>query len=189
MAHAKSLKTFEAITLEQWRQWLAEHHDSASGVWLVFFKQHTARPSVSYADALDEALCFGWIDSLVRRLDDARYARKFTPRKPASKWSTANRRRYARLQASGRLMPAGWKRPPTDRSGDAPRPSLAKVPSYIEDALRRRPAAGKFFEGLAPSCRRQYIAWIDSARREETKRRRLEEAIGLLLAGKKLGLK
>jgi uncharacterized protein YdeI (YjbR/CyaY-like superfamily) len=186
---SKTLKTFEADTLEQWRQWLADHHDSESEIWLVFFKQHTRRTSISYAGALDEALCFGWIDSLVRRLDDARYARKFTPRKPDSKWSTVNRKRYAELAASGRLMPAGVNRPPTDRSGDAPRPSPAKLPPYIEEALKRSPPARTFFESLAPSCRRLYLGWIESAKQQETKMRRLQEAIGLLAAGKKLGLK
>ncbi|PYR25089.1 MAG: hypothetical protein DMF92_21210 [Acidobacteria bacterium] len=109
--------------------------------------------------------------------------------KPDSRWSTANRKRYARLKAIGRLTPAGLKRAPTDRNYDAPRPSPSKVPQYIEQALRRRPAASTYFESLAPSYRRMYIAWIDSAKRQETKARRLREAIGLLAAGRKLGLK
>jgi uncharacterized protein YdeI (YjbR/CyaY-like superfamily) len=185
------LKTFDARTLEQWRRWLTDHHDSESEVWLIFYKRHTGRPSVAYGDALDEALCFGWIDSLVKRLDDARYARKFTPRKPDSRWSTVNRKRYAYLKAGGRLMPAGLNRPPTDRSGDAPKPSPspAKLPQYIRDALRKRPTAWKHFESLAPSHRRHYIGWIDSAKQQETKMRRLQEAIRLLAAGQKLGLK
>jgi uncharacterized protein YdeI (YjbR/CyaY-like superfamily) len=144
---------------------------------------------MGYDDAVEEALCFGWIDSIIKRLDDACYARKFTPRKPDSKWSTANRKRYAQLQARGVLMPAGLKRAPTDRSGDAPRPSQSKVPQYIEQALRSHPAAWNHFERLAPSYRRMYIAWIDSAKKQETKARRLREAVGLLAAGKKLGLK
>ena len=185
----KSLKTLDARTSAQWRVWLAEHHDSASEVWLIFHKRHTGQPSIAYNDAVDEALCFGWIDSLIKRLDDARYARKFTPRKPGSRWSTANRTRYAQLQASGRLMPAGLKRAPTDRSGDAPRPSLTKIPQYIQKAIKSRPAAWNYFGSLAPSYRRMYIAWIDSAKHQETKARRLAEAIGRLAAGKKLGLK
>ena len=186
---SKTLKTLDARTLEQWRRWLAAHHDSASEVWLVFYKRHTGRASIAYGDALDEALCFGWIDSLVKRLDDERYARKFTPRMPDSKWSTVNRKRYAQLRASGRLMPAGLNRAPTDRGYDVPRRSASKVPRYIQDALRKRPTAWSHFEGLAPSYRRKYIGWIDSAKQQETKMRRLQEAIGLLAAGKKLGLK
>ncbi|OFW15024.1 MAG: hypothetical protein A3H29_05725 [Acidobacteria bacterium RIFCSPLOWO2_02_FULL_67_21] len=183
------MKTVEAPTVGQWRAWLAKHHDSASEVWLIFQKRHTGQPAIAYEEAVDEALCFGWIDSLIRRLDDARYARKFTPRKPGSRWSTANRQRYARLQAGGRLRPAGLKLKPTDRSGDAPRPSIARVPPYIQDALKRRPAARNHFESLAPSYRRAYIGWIDSAKQQTTKMRRLQEAIELLAAGKKLGLK
>ena len=169
---SKTLKTLDARDCEEWREWLARHHDSESEVWLVFYKRQSGRPSIAYLDALDEALCFGWIDSLIKRLDDDRYARKFTPRKPDSRWSTANRKRFAQLQASGRLTPAGFK-----------------VPQYIQQAIGSRPAAENYFESLAPSCRRMYIAWIDSAKQPETKARRLREAVDLLAAGKKLGLK
>ena len=186
---SKTLKTLDARTCEQWRKWLAKHHESESEVWLVFHKRHTGRPFIAYDDAVDEALCYGWIDSLIKRLDDDRYARKFTPRKPDSRWSTANRTRYAQLKASGRLTRAGLERAPTDRSGDAPRPSPSKVPQYIQQALRSRPAASNYFESLAPSYRRMYIAWIDSAKQQGTKTRRLQEAISLLAVGKKLGLK
>jgi uncharacterized protein YdeI (YjbR/CyaY-like superfamily) len=183
------MRTLDVRNSAQWRKWLARHHASESEVWLVFHKRHTGRPSIDYGEAVDEALCFGWIDSLIKRLDDDRYARKFTPRKPDSRWSTANRKRYARLQAERRLTPAGVSRKPTNRSGDAPRPLLSKIPPYIEQALRRTPAARDYFERLAPSHRRMYVAWIDSAKKEETKSRRLQKAIELLVAGRKPGLK
>ncbi len=189
LAPTKTLKTVDARTPPQWRKWLADHHESESEVWLIFHKQRTGVASIDYMDSVDEALCFGWIDSLIRRIDDARYARKFTPRKLDSKWSTSNRKRYAVLKAQGRLMPAGLNRPPTSRSGDAPRPSMSSLPPYIEEALNKNPAAQRFFDSLAPSYRRLYIAWIDSAKREETKVRRLQEALQLLAEGKKLGLK
>src|SRR3989442_2333631 len=151
---SKSWKTFEARTLGQWRKWLIDHHDSESEVWIIFHKRHTGRACIVYDDALDEALCFGWVDSLIKRLDDVRYARKFTPRKPDSKWSPANRERYARLKASGRLMPRGLERPPTDRSYDARPPLPSKAPRYIKEALKQNPAALSRFESLAPSHRR-----------------------------------
>jgi uncharacterized protein YdeI (YjbR/CyaY-like superfamily) len=186
------VKTFLAHTVDEWRDWLAEHHDSESEVWLVFHKQHTGVASIDYKDALDEALCFGWIDSLVKRLDDRRFARKFTPRRADSRWSDVNRKRYAALKASGRLKPAGIERAPTDR-GYGPRSPRLELPSmlppYIEAALKKRSAALRFFEALAPSHRRKYVAWIESAKREETKARRLNEVIRLLAAGKLLGLK
>ena len=186
------MKTFLAKSAENWRDWLAEHHDSESEVWLVFHKVHSGAASIAYKDALDEALCFGWVDSLVKRLDERRYALKFTPRRPDSRWSTANRKRYAALKASGRLKPAGLDRAPTDRSY-APRPLRlelpSKLPPYIQAALRNHPRARRHFEALTPSQRRRYYAWIESAKREETKARRLKEAIRLLTAGKVLGLK
>jgi len=186
------MKTFSPKTVDQWRQWLVEHHDSESEVWLVFQKLHTGVASNDYKDALDEALCFGWVDSLIKRLDDQRYARKFTPRRADSRWSTINRRRYAALKASGRLKPAGINRAPTDRSYGPlpPRYKMpAKVPEYIQIALRKHPGALRHFEALAPSHRRRYLGWIESAKHDETKARRLMEAIRLLTAGKILGLK
>jgi len=181
------MKTFDAKSREEWRKWLAGHHAAESEVWLIFHKRHTAAPSVSYDDAVSEALCYGWVDSLIKRIDDDLYARKFTPRKEDSKWSTANRKRYAQLQAEGRLAPPGVRRPPTERSGDAPRPE--STPEYLVAGLRRVPKAWKNFEGLPPSHKRQYVAWIDSAKKEETKLRRLEEAIRMLQAGERLGMK
>lgn len=186
------MKTLAPKTVDQWRKWLAEHHDSESEIWLVFHKLHTGVASIDYKDALDEALCFGWVDSLVKRLDDRRYARKFTPRRADSRWSTINRKRYAALEASGRLMPAGIERAPTDRGYDPlpPRFELpSKVPAYMQAALRKQPAALRHFKALAPSHRRRYLGWIESAKRDETKARRVKEAVRLLAAGKVLGLK
>ena len=186
------MKTFLAETADQWREWLVEHHDSQPEVWLVFHKKHTGVASIEYSDALDEALCFGWVDSLVKRLDERRFAIKFTPRRADSRWSDKNRERYAELQASGRLQPSGLARAPTNR-GSAPRPPKrelpAKLPPYIDEALRRRPAALRFYETLPTEQRRRYVAWIESAKRDETKVRRLKVAIQLLAAGKVLGLK
>src|SRR3954469_22336056 len=98
-----NLKTLDVATIADWRLWLSKHHAREREIWLVFHKIHTGRPTIGYADALDEALCFGWVDCLIRRLDNDRYARKFTPRTPDSRWSTINRQRYAALKAAGRL--------------------------------------------------------------------------------------
>jgi uncharacterized protein YdeI (YjbR/CyaY-like superfamily) len=186
------MKTLLAQTPDAWRAWLSKNHASATEIWLVFNKQHTGQPSIAYADALDEALCFGWIDSLVKRIDDRRYARKFTPRTATSRWSAINRKRYAELRAAGRLQPPGIERAPTDHGYDPPpgrRPLPTKLPSYIQDELAKHPKARRTFGALPSSERRRYFAWIESAKRDETKRRRLAEAIGRLTAGKTLGLK
>jgi uncharacterized protein YdeI (YjbR/CyaY-like superfamily) len=184
------METLDVRTREAWRAWLRKHHRSASEIWVVFHKQHTGTPSIDYEAAVEEALCFGWIDSLVRRIDDDRYARKFTPRKPASGWSTINRRRYASLARRGLLQEAGRICRPTAKINVAPpRRPWATMPKYIERALKENGAAWRHFEQLAPSYRRSYIGWIDSAKRAETKERRLREAVRLLAQGQKLGLK
>jgi uncharacterized protein YdeI (YjbR/CyaY-like superfamily) len=182
------MKSFDARTRARWRLWLAKHHASESEVWLIFHKQHTGKPSVSYDDAVDEALCYGWIDSLIKRIDDDRYARKFTPRKADSNWSTANLKRYAALKADNRLADPGIARSPEGRPVvDAPRRTT--IPAYIETALKQDARAWKFFERLAPSYRRLYLGWIESAKREETRQRRLCQAVDMLKAGRKPGLK
>ena len=184
-----TLDTLDVRNRRDFRKWLKKHHDSLSEIWLVFHKRHTGVTSIEYDDTVEEALCFGWIDSIIRRLDDARYARKFTPRKAHSKWSTVNRRRYESLEARGLLAPPGLKRPPTSRSGDAPKLSAPTIPPYITKTLKANSRAWQFFEQLAPSYRRAYVGWIHSAKRVETREKRLREAVSLLAAGEKLGLK
>jgi uncharacterized protein YdeI (YjbR/CyaY-like superfamily) len=183
----KQLKTLDVHTRAAWRRWLEKHHASQTEIWLVFHKKHTHRPSINLSDAIDEALCFGWVDSLIKRLDEDRYARKFTPRKPDSKWSTINRQRYAELKASGLLAPAGLARKPTSRSGDAPRVGAA-AQRYIESQVKANPRAWAQFEKLPPSVRRNCLGWIDSAKRDETKQKRLRAFLARLAAGEKPGL-
>jgi len=183
------MNTLDLRTRRAWRQWLKAHHASVTDIWLVFHKRHTGVACLSYDDAVEEALCYGWIDSIVKRLDDSRYARKFTPRRPGSVWSPANRRRYKELKRRGLLAAPGIERAPTPaRAAAVTRPST-ELPAYIERALKKNTRAWKTFQALAPSHRRAYIGWVDAAKRGETKARRLREAVLLLAAGKKLGLK
>src|SRR5437762_3505623 len=104
----------EISTRRAWRAWLEKNHASNPGVWLVFYKEHTGKPSLDYEDFVREALCFGWIDSLIKRLDDNRFARKVTPRKPTSKWSDLNRKRWAELKSAGLLAASGLATEPTE---------------------------------------------------------------------------
>jgi uncharacterized protein YdeI (YjbR/CyaY-like superfamily) len=182
------LMTLEVRSRQQWRTWLAQHHTSSPGVWLVFYKAHTGVKSVPYEDVVREALCFGWIDSLIKRLDDDRYAFKVTPRQPTSKWSDINRKRWADLKAAGLLAPAGLAAPPTSNAY-APKPAIPDLPLYFAKALKTNAKAWKFFQSLAPTYRRHFVAWIHTAKRPETREKRIRESIRLLAAGKKLGLK
>lgn len=184
-----NIKTLEVRSRVRWRAWLEKHHHSELEIWLVFHKRHTGKAWILYGDALDEALCFGWVDSRIRRLDDDRYALRFTPRKPDSRWSNVNRKRYAELDAQGLLAPAGRQRGPTARNAYPPRRKRAALPRYVEKALRADAKAWATFERLAPGYRRMYAGWIDNAKREETKAKRIREAIALLRAGKTLPMK
>lgn len=182
------LVNLRATSRGQWRAWLTRHHASSPGVWLVFFKAHTGVKSIPYEDMVREALCFGWIDSLVKRLDDDRYAIKVTPRRPASKWSDLNRKRWAELEKAGLLAPAGLAAGPTSHTY-APRPKIPVLPAYIATALKSDPRAWTFFRKLPPRERRNFVVWIHIAKQPETRARRIRESIALLAAGKKLGLK
>jgi len=154
----------------------------------VFYKHHTGLKSMPYEDAIGEALCFGWIDSLVKRLDDNRYAVKVTPRKPTSKWSDINRRRWKELKAAGLLTSAGLAAAPTENTY-GPRPVIPDLPNYIAKAIKANAKAWKFFRELAPTYRRNFVVWIHMAKRPDTRERRIRESLALLAAGKKLGLK
>ena len=187
--------TTPAIVFEtagKFRAWLRAHHARESALLVCIRKAGSSRTGITYAEALDEALCYGWVDSLIKRLDDDRFARKFTPRKPDSRWSEVNRKRYAGLKALGRLKPPGIARAPGAR-GSAPKPKRvelpAKLPSYIEVALRKHPVARRNYNALSPAHQRRYFAWIASAKREETRMKRLDEAIRMLTRGVELGLK
>jgi uncharacterized protein YdeI (YjbR/CyaY-like superfamily) len=182
------LKTLRVTSRRQWRAWLTKNHTSSPGVWLVFYKAHTGVKSIPYEDAVREALCFGWIDSLVKRLDDDRFALKVTPRKPTSKWSDLNRKRWRELEAARLLTSAGLAAAPSNNTY-APRPVIPELPGYIAKALKANSKAWKFFQELAPSYRRHFVVWIHIAKRPETRARRIRESISLLAAGKKLGLK
>jgi uncharacterized protein YdeI (YjbR/CyaY-like superfamily) len=182
------LMTLEVRSRREWRAWLAAHHTSSPGIWLVFYKHHTGRKSLPHEEAVREALCFGWIDSLIKRLDDDRYAVKMTPRKPDSRWSEINRRRWAELKAAGLLTSAGLAAAPTANTY-APRPVVPELPSYIAKAIKADARAWKSFRELSPTYRRDFVVWIHTAKRPETRERRIRESLALLAAGKKLGLK
>lgn len=178
-----------------WRAWLTSNHAQARIVWLVFWKKHTGRRTLTYEEAVEEAVCFGWIDSIVKRLDESRYAQKFTPRTDTSTWSPTNRARLRRLLAQGRMTEAGLSRvaPEVLAALDTPAPSGPRIEptltGELEQTIRGDLRAWEGFQALPPSSRRLHVAWVMAARREDTRRRRLAEVMGLLAQGKRLGLK
>jgi uncharacterized protein YdeI (YjbR/CyaY-like superfamily) len=183
---------------EEWRKWLEMNHDSKALVWLIYYKKHTGKPSIRYDYAVEEALCFGWIDSLVRRIDEERYMQKYTPRKPKSTWSKHNVKRVEKMIELGKMAPEGMKlyqyaidncllpEPEEKTGGEVLFP---EVPDYFTKALAANPEAGETFNSLAPSYKLQYLGWIMEAKKEETRKKRLNEAIELLKTGNTLGMK
>jgi uncharacterized protein YdeI (YjbR/CyaY-like superfamily) len=185
---AGRLITLDAQTRAEWRRWLEKHHASRPGIWLLRHKKSTGVKSMPHEDLVCEALCFGWVDSLIKRLDDNRYAIKVTPRQPKSEWSDLNRKRWKELKAAGLLAAPGLAAAPTTHRY-APQPKIPELPAYIATAIRSNSRAWTFFQGLSARNRRDFVVWIHTAKRPETRERRIRQSIELLSAGKKLGLK
>ena len=189
------MKQVQVTTRSQWRRWLAENHDQEkNGIWLVFNKKETGRPSLEYEESVEEALCFGWIDSIIKRIDDGKYCRKFTPRKDGSRWSNTNKKRTEKIIKEGRMTEFGLaKIEAAERSGSwemDPRPVINRgIPQELSEALARNRKAKDFFEKLAPTYRTHFIGWIVTAKKPETRAKRIRESLALLAKGEKLGLK
>lgn len=167
---------------DEWRQWLEEHHDSESGVWLIYYKKHVKKKSVRYEEAVEEALCFGWIDSTAKRIDDEKFMQRYTPRKEASNWSQSNKLRVKKLIELGQMTEAGLKaieiakhNGSWDRLDDIEVEIV--IPEDLEAALAENPTARENFEKFAPSNKKQYLYWLKSAKRAETREKRLREIV------------
>ena len=181
-------------TSDEWRQWLKSHHDKENEVWLIFYKKGTGKPSMEYEASVEEALCFGWIDSIIKKINDEIYVRKFTPRKDNSLWSELNKERAARLIRSKRMTEIGLaKIERAKRNGQWDKPDRPEIPwdmpGEFRRALDQNKKAKTFFNQLAPTYQKHFMGWIQVAKRPETREKRIRECIGLLEKGQKLGLK
>lgn len=191
---ATPIRPISASDRNEWRAWLSENHANEKEVWLAYFKKHTGKATVSYIDSVKEALCFGWIDGLKRRIDDERYAHRFTPRKTGSKWSPQNIRLAEELIKTGEMTEAGLtaydQRVPYDQElQQALAAKELPLAAETEKALKISKSAWINFNQLSPGYRKQYVGWIQSAKRPETREKRIKEAIRLLEENKKLGMK
>ena len=164
------------------RAWLEKHHDTASELVVGFYKKGSGKPSVTWPEAVDQALCFGWIDGIRRSLDDERYTNRFTPRRPRSNWSAVNIKRAKELIDLGLMRPAGLKAfeaRMVDRSAVysyEQRHSIELDAAYVR-RFRRNKKAWEFFKAKPPSYRTAAVHWVMSAKREETRERRLDTLI------------
>lgn len=178
-------------TPDEWRSWLAENHEQAQEVWVGYYKTNSGKPSITWPQSVDEALCFGWIDGVRYSIDEISYKIRFTPRRPGSNWSAVNIKKVEEMIARGRMTPAGLKayeaRKP-DKSGvysyEQARPQLD--PAY-EEELRGNAAAWEFFQSQPAWYRRTAGHWVMEAKREETRRKRLATLIEDSAQGKTIG--
>jgi uncharacterized protein YdeI (YjbR/CyaY-like superfamily) len=172
-----------------WRTWLAEHHDDLNGVWLVLAKKGTTTPtSLTYEQALDEALCYGWIDGQVRRRDESTFKQRFTPRRARSTWSRRNVGHVERLAREGRMHPAGVahvERAKADGRWEAAYAGQATIemPPDLAEALAAEPRARAMFEILTSQNRYAVLYRIDTAKRSSTRARRIEQYVAMLARG------
>jgi uncharacterized protein YdeI (YjbR/CyaY-like superfamily) len=188
-------KSIHPKNRKAWRKWLEKEHQASPGIWLVYYKKHTGLRGLSYDEAVEEALCFGWIDSLPGKLDEVRSSLKFTPRKPKSVWSALNKKRVEQLISQGLMTPSGlasiklakkngsWESLTASDEAAA----LNKVPPDLEKLFARNKKAGENFKAFSMSVRKQFLSWIFSAKRPETRRQRIDQTVLMSAANVKPG--
>lgn len=169
-------------TMLEWHLWLEENHKKTEGVWFVFYKKNSGKPSVSYNDAVEEALCFGWIDGKIKRVNEDYYIQWFTPRRKGSRWSKLNTSRVARLIKENRMKPAGLAA--FEKTKDKPeliyeikKDEIPSIPADLNEALKKNKIAYDNFLKSPPSSRRLYIFWLNDAKRPETRASRIEKIV------------
>jgi uncharacterized protein YdeI (YjbR/CyaY-like superfamily) len=178
-------------TSDDFREWLEKHHASATELVVGFHKKHTGRPSMTWTESVREALCFGWIDGIRRSLGDESYTIRFTPRNPGSNWSSLNVRHVEELIREGRMAPAGlaaFEARTPDRTGvySFEQRHSARLEAAQEKQFRANSGAWEFFESQPPSYRKTAVYWVVSAKREQTRSRRLVQLIEDSAAGRRL---
>lgn len=177
----ESYKRVEARDRKKWRAWLENNHTRSPGVWLVFYKKSAGKPTVLYDEAVEEALCFGWIDSLMKPVDEQRYRQLFTPRKAKSRWSEPNKKRVARMITARLMTEVGMEKIRAAKKDGSwahmTAPDSLVVPPDLRKALNADKRAKESFERMPPGRKRQLLGWIHDAKRPETRQRRIAQAV------------
>jgi uncharacterized protein YdeI (YjbR/CyaY-like superfamily) len=184
----------------KWHKWLQDNHSTSKEIWLIYYNKKTGKQNISYEDSVEEALCFGWIDSIIKKIDGTKYSRKFTPRTNTIKWSKLNFTRVRKLINEGRMDKSGLekidigllKETETNNyanNSDYKRKEFVNFPDFILKYFGENEPALKNLNNLAKTYQNQYLLWITSAKREFTIKKRLSESASLLKENKKLGLK
>jgi uncharacterized protein YdeI (YjbR/CyaY-like superfamily) len=185
-----ALKEYYPKDRKAWRKWLEKNHAKSPGIWLMYYKKGSGKPRVDYGDAVEEALCFGWIDSTSRPKDEESYIQLFVPRKPTSTWSKLNKERIEKLEKEGLMTDAGRDKITVAKENgswtklDAVEALL--IPQELEKAFARNKTARKNFDAMSPSVRKQFLHWLNNTKKEETRKQRVADIIRLTKENKQL---
>lgn len=178
-----TLETFYPKNRQQWREWLLENHDKRQSIWLIYYKKDSGLPTISYSDAVDEALCFGWIDSKAKPLDKNMYMQFFSKRKEKSVWSRVNKEKIERLTKEGRMTNAGFEIIEKAKQNGSwtilDEAEALIIPADLESEFQKRVNAKKYFLSLSRSDKRNILQWLVLAKRQETREKRINEIVEL----------
>ncbi len=190
MSKINNFQDFHPLNRGEWRDWLAENHAKSEGIWFVYFKKQTGKPRVSYDEAVEEALCFGWIDSLPRKFDDERSKLLFTPRKPKSIWSKPNKERVEKLIENGLMTEIGLAKieaAKKDGSWNALNASdNLEIPKDLAKAFEANKIAAQNFAVFSDAVKRNILFWVGSAKRDATRAARIEKTVAMAAKNKKV---
>lgn len=179
----KEIETFYPKSRQEWREWLQENHTQKQSVWLIYYKKKSAIPTVMYSDAVDEALCFGWIDSKAKPLDNEKFMQFFSKRKAKSVWSKVNKAKVERLIGEGLMTKAGFESIEIAQQNGSwtilDEAEALIIPKDLDDEFQKRPKAKNYFLGLSRSDKRNILQWLVLAKREETRQKRIAEIVEL----------
>ena len=179
----KDNRTLYITKRKDWRKWLRKNHKAKQEIWLIYFKKHTGKPRIPYDDAVEEALCYGWIDSTVKRIDDERYAQKYTPRRAGSTWSKLNIERAKKMVKQKKMTKTGLVLFRQARSVKTSRQNIKQksliIPTDLKDALMKNNKAWENFSKFAKGYKRTYIMYISTAKKNETRMRRIKKIVEL----------
>ena len=173
------------ITRKEWRNWLEKNHNKETEIWLIFYKVKVKKSSIKYEDAVEEALCFGWIDSTVKRIDNEKHMQRYTPRKAKSNWAASNKTRVKKLIKKGLMTEYGLDSIKIAKQNGSWNKldnieTRLEVPELLKDAFKTNNKAKELYEKLAPSRKKQIIWWIESAKRIETREKRIKDTLDML---------
>ena len=190
---AKAIKKLYFTSRKDWRKWLQKNYETSREVWLVYYKKHTGKPRIPYDDAVEEALCFGWIDGQVRRLDDEKYIQRYTPRRGGSVWSEYNIKRARKMIKQKKMLRAGLVKFNEVLKDKNSRKNIytsrVSMPADLREALKANARANTNFRKFSSSHQRMYFSWIEFARKEETRKKRIAYVVRHAYLNKKPGIR